>query len=150
MRRYAFLGLAMFMLVACSQTSDQSAAEHSTAHAVASATQPAFNQAFPASLEPPFAYKIRSRKTEETPNGTVHKLVIEFKQGDVATVDKQLEKILIDKGYHRYKRFSQGNGIVGDYGKDGQRVTITTSPVNGNSKLAPDSQGTVYFVWQKA
>lgn len=150
MHRYAYLCLAMFMLAACSQTSNQATADGSPAQAATPATQPVANEAFPTGLEPPFAYKIRSRKNEETPSGTVHALVIEFKQGDVATVDKQLERILLAKGYSRYKNISQGDSLVGDYGKDGQRVTITTSPANGKLKLDPDSHGTVYFVWQKA
>ena len=153
MRRLVLVGLAALALAACNQPAPQTA-EQPAAQAAApqAATQPAAapvsNPDFPEGLQPPFPYKIRSRKTEDTPNGQVHKLVIEFKQGDRATVDKQIEDLLVAKGYRRYKNFEQGDGLVGDYGNNGKRVTVTTSPADGKLALEPDSLGTVYFVWQ--
>jgi hypothetical protein len=152
MRRIVVLGLASLVLVACTQTAQPPA---DSAQPVAStAAQPeapvaAVNPDFPTGFEPPFTYKIRSRKTEESPEGAVRKLVIEFKQGDVATVDKQIEELLTAKGYRRYKSFKQGEGLVGDYGNQGRRVTVTTNPANGQLALAADSLGTVYFVWKE-
>ncbi|QNP41430.1 hypothetical protein [Lysobacter solisilvae (ex Woo and Kim 2020)] len=154
MRRIVVLGLASLVLVACNQTAQQPPADtQSVASAVAQpeapAAVPAVNPDFPTGFEPPFGYKIRSRKTEESPEGPVRKLVIEFKQGDVATVDKQIEELLTAKGYRRYKSFQQGEGLVGDYGNQGRRVTVTTNPANGQLALAADSLGTVYFVWKE-
>lgn len=154
MRRIVVLGLASLALVACSQTEQQPAADtQPTASAVVQteppAAAPSFNPDFPTGFEPPFAYKIRSRKTDDSPDGPVRKLVIEFKQGDVATVDKQIEDLLVAKGYRRYKTFQQGESLVGDYGNQGDRVTVTTSPANGQLALAADSLGTVYFVWKE-
>ena len=91
----------------------------------------------------------RSKKTEESPEGPVRKLVIEFKQGDITTVDKQIEELLTGKGYRRYKSLQQGEGLVGDYGNQGRRVTVTTNPANGQLALDADSLGTVYFVWKE-
>lgn len=109
----------------------------------------ASNPEFPAGFEPSFPYKIRSKKSEDAADGVLRKLVIEFKQGDVATVDRQLEESLVAKGYRRYKNFPQGDALVGDYGKDGHRVTTTTTPANGQLQLDPDSLGTVYLVWKQ-
>lgn len=151
MRRIVVLGLASLMLAACNQTAQPPAADsQSAAPAQPQApAAPAVNPDFPTGFEPTFAYKIRSRKTDETPEGPVRKLVIEFKEGDVASVDKQIEALLTAKGYRRYKNFQQGEGLVGDYGHQGHRVTVTTNPANGQLALAPDSLGTVYFVWKE-
>lgn len=153
MRRIVVLGLASFVLVACDQAAQQPpAASQPVASTVAqpeALAVPTVNPDFPTGFEPPFAYKIRSRKTEDSPDGPVRKLVIEFKQGDVATVDKQLEELLTAKGYRRYKTLQQGEGVVGDYGNQGRRVTVTTSPSNGQLALDADSLGTVYFVWKE-
>lgn len=150
MRRLVFAGLATLALAACNQTAPKPA-EPSATTAPQASTQPATQAAnpdFPEGLQPPFPYKIRSRKTDDAPNGPVHKLVIEFKQGDKVAVDKQIEDLLVAKGYRRYKTFEQGDGLVGDYGSNGKRVTVTTSPADGKLALDPDSLGTVYFVWQ--
>lgn len=153
MRRIAVLVLASLVLVACNQTEQQPSADAQPVAPVASQPEtpaaPAFNPDFPTGFEPPFTYKIRSRKTEDSPEGPVRKLVIEFKEGDVATVDKQIEELLTAKGYRRYKSLEQGESLVGDYGNQGRRVTVTTSPANGQLALAADSLGTVYFVWKE-
>lgn len=152
MRRIVFLGLAALILVACDQAAQQPStdAQPVATNVTPPATPvvPAHNPDFPTGFEPPFAYKIRSRKTEESPEGPVRKLVIEFKQGDITTVDKQIEELLTAKGYRRYKSLQQGEGLVGDYGNQGRRVTVTTSPANGLA-LDADSLGTVYFVWKE-
>lgn len=153
MRRIVFLGLAALILVACDQTAQQPSADTQPVAAnvtpPATPAAPAHNPDFPTGFEPPFAYKIRSRKTEESPEGLVRKLVIEFKQGDITTIDKQIEELLTAKGYRRYKSLQQGEGLVGDYGNQGRRVTVTTSPANGQLALDADSLGTVYFVWKE-
>lgn len=104
--------------------------------------------AFPDGIKPAFQYKIRSQGTAQAEAGQVRKLVIEFKKTDVKAVDAELEKALVAKGFKRYKTETSGGSLVGDYGKTGHRVTTTTTSA-GNSKLslAPDSAGTVYFVW---
>lgn len=153
MRRIVFLGLAALILVACDQQAQQPPADAQPVASAAAQTEtpaiPASNPEFPTGFEPPFAYKIRSKKTEESSEGPVRKLVIEFKQGDVTTVDKQIEELLTVKGYRRYKSLQQGEGLVGDYGNQGRRVTVTTNPANGQLALDADSLGTVYFVWKE-
>lgn len=152
MHRLVILGLAALALVACSQTEPQPSASQPATSTAAQPDTPAaaqVNPEFPTGFEPPFAYTIRSKKTEASVDGPLRKLVIEFKEGDVAMVDQQIEELLTAKGYRRYKSFQQGKGLVGDYGNQGHRVTVTTSPANGQLALAPDSLGTVYFVWKE-
>ena len=57
-------------------------------------------------------------------------------------------KYLIGKGYKRYKTIERGTDLVGDYGNNGKRITVTTSPANGALQLSEGALGTVYFVWK--
>lgn len=100
---------------------------------------------FPEGIVPAFPYKIRSKAAD----GEVRKMVVEFKAGDVTTVDKQLESLLVSKGYKRYKtQTNPDGGVVGDYGaSNNRRVTVTTSSGNGLT-LADGSLGIVYFIWR--
>lgn len=100
---------------------------------------------FPAAIQPSFPYKIRSQKVESDGR---HKLVIEFKTGTVASTDKAVEQLLVSKGYSRSKSLKRNDGMFGDYGKNGSRVSVTTNPADGRLNLAPDSIGSVYFVWK--
>jgi len=105
---------------------------------------------FPKGFVPDFAYRVRS-KADDTVDGVAYKkLVIEFKGGDVAVTDKAIEAGMTKMGYRRYKTLSQENGaIVGDYGKDGHRITATTTPrTDAMNLFDPDAKGTVYFVWR--
>ncbi|KAF1726183.1 hypothetical protein [Pseudoxanthomonas japonensis] len=160
MRRFIGFGVAALLLAACNQPAQQVPADAAETTApevavpveapVAQTPAPAAdNPDFPAGFQPSFGYSIRSRKVEDATNGQspVRKLVIEFKQGDALTVDKQIEELLLAKGYKRYKTFERGDDLVGDYGNSGKRITVTTTPANGKLKLAEDSLGTVYFVW---
>jgi hypothetical protein len=151
MRGYLWIGVMAVALAACNRTEPTPApAAQPTAQTPAPATPaPAANPEFPTGFEPPFTYKIRSKKTEPAADGNLRRLVIEFKQGDVATVDKQIETALIAQGYRRYKTLNEGDAVVGDYGNNGKRVTVTTSPSDGKLVLEPDSLGTVYFVWKE-
>lgn len=154
MRKTLLVAVAI-ALTACNQAAPPSAeptvdqAAPSVATPEPAPVQATSNPEFPAEFEPSFPYKIRSKKSEETADGVLRKLVIEFKAGDVLEVDRQLEQLLVAKGYRRYKNFPQGDAVVGDYGKDGHRVTTTTTPSNGQLQLDPDSLGTVYFVWKQ-
>lgn len=148
MNRYLCLGLISVMLAGCNQSAQQSAAPtgQSAASVQTSGVKTAItNPDFPTGFEPPFAYRIRSRKIED--DGS-RKLFIEFKQGDVATVDKQIETILLAKGFRRYKTIDQNGSLVGDYGNAGKRVTVTVNPSIGKPQLDADSLGTVYFIWK--
>lgn len=151
MRRFIGLGIAALLLSACNQPSQapgDTAPPTAEAPTVQDAVAPApYNQDFPTGMEPPFAYSIRSRKVEGAEGGPLRKLVIEFKEGDAATVDRQIEELLTGKGYKRYKTLTPGQDIVGDYGNKGKRITVTTTPADGRLQLAEGSLGTVYFVW---
>lgn len=152
MRRFIGLGVSALLLSACNQPAQapvDTAAPSVDAPTVQDAAAPvSYNRDFPTGIQPPFEYSIRSRKVEEAEGGPVRKLVIEFKQGDAATVDKQIEELLVGKGYKRYKTLERGDEVVGDYGNQGKRITVTTTPANGVLQLAEGSQGTVYFVWK--
>ncbi|MEA5667180.1 hypothetical protein VA603_06470 [Stenotrophomonas sp. MH1] len=105
---------------------------------------------FPRGFVPEFSYRIRS-KANDTVEGVEYKrLVVEFKGADVASIDKAVEAGLVKIGYRRYKTLNQENGaIVGDYGKDGHRITATTTPKSESMSLFdPEAKGTVYFVWR--
>lgn len=155
MRNPILLGLLLCMLAACKPEGQQDSPAPVEAEPVAPVVEevaqpaPSFNAEFPLGLEPTFAYKIRSKGVEETPDGRLRKLVIEYKQGDVALIDKAIEAQLLAKNYRRYKTFDQDGATVGDYGNSGHRVTVTTSPANGKLQLADGSLGTVYFVWKE-
>jgi hypothetical protein len=152
MRKLIYLALSASVLAACSAPTPPATQSTTTAEAptvqaeVAGAAAQAFNPDFPEGVAPGFKYKIRSRKTEATADGQLRKLVIEFKEGDLASIDAKVQALLEAKGFKRYKTLEQGAERVGDYGKPGRRVTVTTTP-SGAMKLDPDSLGTVYFVW---
>ncbi|WP_296250148.1 hypothetical protein [uncultured Stenotrophomonas sp.] len=150
-------GICMFTLVlaACNGPATAPVATPSEANPAADAptvqsdaASANYNRDFPEGLQMPFEYTIRSRKVEEVDGAVLRKLVIEFRQGDAPTVDKQVEELLVAKGYKRYKTLERGNDLVGDYGSDGKRVTVTTTPVGGSLQLAEGSLGTIYFVWK--
>lgn len=156
MRRLLITILPIALLAACSaptppegQAADAAAGtEKPTVQAEAGgAPAAAFNPAFPEGIAPDFRHKIRSRKDEKSGSETMRKLVIEFKEGDAATIDAKMQSLLEGKGYRRYKTLQTGQDLVGDYGKPGHRVRVTTTPVGENLKLDPDSLGTVYLVW---
>lgn len=106
------------------------------------------NSPLPDGIKPVFSYKVRSKSTAKTPSSEVRKLVIEFKKADARTVDNDLERALVGKGYVRYKTESSSGNLVSKYSKMDHRVTTTTtSAENSKLKLAADSVGTVYFVW---
>lgn len=156
MRRFIGLVAAALLLTACNEPSQQVPAGTSAADAAVPSDSPtvrapAENPDFPAGLAPMFKYSIRSRSAEDRAEGKLRRLVIEFKDGDARSVDKELEDLLAAKGYKRYKTFERGADLVGDYGNVGKRITVTTTPVNDNLKikLAADSLGTVYFVWHE-
>lgn len=150
MRNAILLGLLLCMLAACKPEGQQNSSAPVAAESVAPiAEAPAFNPEFPLGLEPTFAYKIRSKSVEEAPDGRLRRLVIEYKQGDVAFIDKAIEAQLLAKNYRRYKTLDQDGGTIGDYGNSGHRITVTTSPDNGKLELAEGSLGTVYLVWKE-
>lgn len=157
MRRFIGLGIAALLLTACNMPEQAPANDSAVQGAAAApadsptlqAAAPAkYNPDFPTGFQPPFAYSVRSRAVEDSADGQIHRLVIEYKQGDTPTVDKQLEELLVAKGYKRYKTLERGEELVGDYGNSGKRITVTTAPSKGNLKLGDGSLGTVYFVWK--
>ncbi len=157
MRRIIGLSIAALLLVACNQPAQQAPVDTAAGNAAAPVDSPAlqgattatYNPDFPTGFVPTFKYSIRSRTAEDVPGGKLRRLVIEFKDGDARSVDKQLEDLLAAKGYKRYKTFERGDDLVGDYGNVGKRITVTTTRVNDKLQLAADSLGTVYFVWQE-
>ncbi|MFC3551478.1 hypothetical protein ACFOLC_10705 [Lysobacter cavernae] len=159
MRRFIGLVAAALFLTACNQPAQQAPADSTAADAavpvdsptVQAAAPAAYNPDFPTGFVPAFKYSIRSRSVEDAAGGKQRRLVIEYKDGDAPAIDKQIEELLAAKGYKRYKTFERGDDLVGDYGKSGKRITVTTTPANDNlkMKLAADSLGTVYFVWQE-
>lgn len=104
---------------------------------------------FPEGIVPDFDYRIRSKSSELGAEGIVRRLVVEFREGDVAKIDKKLEAQLTAKGYKRYKTFiNPDGGVVGDYGAPNERrVTVTTS-TGTNLALNEGALGIVYFVWK--
>ena len=143
------LGLGVLLLVGCGDTSPQQSAEVTAPVSEGKRPAAVANPDFPEGIAPGFAYKIRSRSAEETPEGRLRKLVIEFKEGNVKTIDNQIDDALVAHGYRRYKTVDQGESMVGDYGKNGHRITVTTSPKSGKLRLEANSLGTVYFVWKE-
>jgi hypothetical protein len=148
MRRRLIAAVALLALAACQKTETPSAAAQGTIAAPATlasapVAEPPVASPLPEGLAADFAYRVRSRGSE----GNVHRLVIEFQGDDAATIDKKLESLLVAKGYRRYKSLQDGDALIGDYGRDGARITATTTPANGVLQLAADSRGTVYFVW---
>lgn len=107
---------------------------------------------FPSGFVPDFKYQIRSKTTQDEGIDRYRKLVIEFQEGDAASIDKRVESTLSALGYRRYKNYQEPNGaIVGDYGRKGHRITATTTQAQpGMNMLNPASQGTVYFVWKES
>ena len=105
---------------------------------------------FPAGFSPAFAYRLRSKRTDTEGGVQYRKLVVEFKGAEAVEVDSSIQDSLGQVGYRRYKTIQQENGaIVGDYGKDGHRITVTTTPLQANMSLFdPEAKGTVYFVWK--
>lgn len=143
------LGLCALLLVGCSDPSPQQSAEVAAPASEEKNPATVANPDFPEGIAPEFAYKIRSRSAEETPAGRLRKLVIEFKEGDVKIIDSQIDEALVARGYRRYKTVDQGESMIGDYGKSGHRITVTTSPKSGKLRLEANSLGTVYFVWKE-
>lgn len=107
---------------------------------------------FPSGFVPDFEYQLRSKKTEDQGADRYRKLVIEYQQGDAAEIDKRIEASLAALGYRRYKTYQEPNGaLVGDYGRKGHRITVTTTQAQPSMKLLnPASLGTVYFVWKES
>lgn len=146
-------------LAGCSDKSDQQAADAAPQKSADGASglatapvAPPQSTEFPSGLTPAFAYQLRSKKTEDQGAERYRKLVIEFQQANTAEVDKSIESSLLALGYRRYKTIEQPNGgLVGDYGRKGHRITVTTTPVQPGAKLLnPASEGTVYFVWKES
>lgn len=143
------LAVAISVAAGCNAPAPPETAQAPTAPPSTEALQQAqqANADFPEGISPDFKFKIRSRGSEAADgDGTRRKLFVEFKEGDVTTVDHKLQALLEQKGYKRYKDFMNGDSRVGDYGKPGRRVTVTTSPA-GELKLDADSRGTVYMIW---
>lgn len=103
----------------------------------------------PDGIKPSFSYKIRAKSTAHMASGQVEKLSIEFKHIDIASVDRELERVLVARGYQRYKNeVSPTGSLVGDYRKGSHEVKTTTTPVEKSTlKLSADSAGSVYFLW---
>lgn len=143
------LAAAISVAAGCNAPTSPEAAQAPIAPPPTQAVQqaPQANADFPEGISPDFKFKIRSRGSEAADGeGSRRKLFVEFKEGDVAVVDQKLQALLEQKGYKRYKDFKNGDSRVGDYGKPGRRVTVTTSPA-GELKLDSDSLGTVYMIW---
>lgn len=104
----------------------------------------------PAGIKPSFTYKIRAKSTANTAGISVEKLSIEFRDTDIASVDRELERALVEKGYERYKKdLSSAGSLVGDYRKGSHQIKTTTTPVEKSTlKLSADSAGSVYFLWR--
>lgn len=106
---------------------------------------------FPPGFTPDFGYRIRSKRTVSEGGVQYRKLVVEFKELEAPDVDQGVQRNMEKIGYKRYKTIQQDNGaIVGDYGRDGHRVTTTTTPLQESMELfEPEAKGTVYFVWKQ-
>src|SRR5689334_22934913 len=130
MHRRLIAAAALLALAACQKTETPSAAGTGTiaapstvaAPATAPVAQAPVSSPLPENLAADFAYRVRSRGSD----GNVHRLVIEFQGDDAASVDRKLEALLVAKGYRRYKSLHDGDALVGDYGRDGARITATT------------------------
>lgn len=152
---YKFLSFMLLVaaLVGCSREDGQKLPESNTPAKRMDAAPIALSAAseFPPGFTPAFSYRIRSKKLDIQGSDRYRKLVIEYKEGDVNSVDKSIEGSLSGIGFRRYKNFQQPNGtIVGDYGNAGRRVTVTTTPKQPDMNLLdPGSLGTVYFVWKE-
>lgn len=147
MRRLAIILLTVSLLAACSSKNEpQPEMPAAPKPSVATVVN---NPDFPVGYSPDFAYRIRSRKSEPSAEGVTRRLVIEFKEGDSRSIDKQIEASLSALGYKRYKAMVQGIGIYGDYGKHGHRISVTTSPSAGQLILSEGSKGTIYWVWKE-
>jgi hypothetical protein len=105
---------------------------------------------FPPGFTPDFGYRIRSKRTVSEGGVQYRKLVVEFKELEAPDVDQSVQRNMEKIGYKRYKTIRQDNGaIVGDYGRNGHRVTVTTTPLQESMELfEPGAKGTVYFVWK--
>lgn len=75
--------------------------------------------------------------------------MIEFKSGDAASIDGELQKQLAAAGYQNTRHFTDGTGaIITGYNKGSvDLMTSVTARSNSKLTLAPDSKGTVYYKW---
>jgi len=92
---------------------------------------------------------MRGQKTVPVGGGEEHRVMIEFKSGDAASIDGELQKQLTAGGYQSTRHFTDTTGaMITEYDKGGVDL-MTSVTARGNSKLtlAPDSKGTVYYKW---
>jgi hypothetical protein len=140
------------MMSACQQEQNQSspAAVAPPEPVKVTPLEAVVDQNFPAGFRPTFEHRIRSKRTDTQDGAEYRKLVVEFKSADAQAVDKEVQSGLEEIGYRRYKTIQEANGaLVGDYGREGHRITVTTTPLQPDMKLFDaDSRGTVYFVWK--
>lgn len=134
----ALFGLA---LVGCSQSNPGSAGS--------TGSSPDAKAIFPSGLVPTFAYSMRGQKTVPVGGGEEHRVMIEFKSGDAASIDGELQKQLTAGGYQSTQHFTDSTGaIITGYDKGGVNLmTSVTARSNSKLTLAPDSKGTVYYKW---
>lgn len=134
----ALIGLA---LVGCGHTNSSSADG-----ALSSSDTKAI---FPSGLVPTFAYSMRGQKIAAAGGGEEHRVMIEFKSGDAASIDGELQKQLAAAGYQNTRHFTDGTGaIITGYNKGSvDLMTSVTARSNSKLTLAPDSKGTVYYKW---
>ncbi|WP_269790063.1 hypothetical protein [Stenotrophomonas sp. Iso1] len=150
--RYSVFALMALGMIGCgkSPVPGDGAASPAKAAAEAVDVSAAVASDFPRGFVPEFSYRVRSKANDTIDGVEYKKLVVEFKGGDAVTIDKTVEAGFVRIGYRRYKTLTQNNGaIVGDYGKDGHRITATITPKSDSMSLFDaESKGTIYFVWR--
>lgn len=134
---------------ACGNHSQEASSQPPASASAKSAASTTTANPLLAGIKPSFAYNIRAKSTAHTAGGSVQKLSIEFKNTDIASVDRELERVLVAKGYERYKNeVSPAGSLIGDYRNGSHQVKTTTTPVEKSKlKLSADSAGSVYFMW---
>ena len=143
--------LAVCILIsACGNHSQDPANQPSAPASARSTASTTGANPLPEGIKPSFAYKIRAKSTAHNAGGSVEKLSIEFRNTDIASVDRELERVLAAKGYERDKKeMSAAGSLVGDYRKGSHEIKTTTTPVEKSTlKLSADSAGSVYFLWR--
>lgn len=149
---WVMIAFAGFSITGCNRSTPEAANKMDSTSPIEQmgGTEMAGNKDFPAGYQPAFDYRIRSQRTDTVNGEQFRKLVIEFKGGDEKAIDAAIQSGLERLGYRRYKTINEPNGaIVGDYGRDGHRITATTTPIRPEMELMdPEANGTVYFVWK--
>jgi len=141
MRKLIFFALIGLVLAGCGQSAP--GADDGKSFSTEAKT------AFPSGLVPSFPYSVRGEKVIAVGGGDEHRVMIEFKSGDAATIDSDLQKQLAGGGYQSNRHFTDSTGSIITGYKKGDVDLMTSVTARNVSKLtlASDSKGTVYYKW---